>query len=208
VDLRQRFDSLQKIREGLYESEVVQISLVEKTLTPHVYQFNADGKQFLGGTPDPAQFSDRKGGSGIAPLNTASFITEYSTGQSGFAGAQASKVFYRLKDPEEKDGVIKKSHGLYNGARVGLNQIQISITVPGDTMVDAGDVVHLVVPQFESVTGKAVEDKFLYGAFVIGTLRDSILTPDKHVMVLDLFRDGYWKPISVSEMEETRETES
>jgi hypothetical protein len=75
-------------------------------------------------------------------------------------------------------------------------------------MVDAGDVVHLVVPQFESVTGKAVEDKFLYGAFVIGTLRDSILTPDKHVMVLDLFRDGYWKPISVSEMEETRETES
>jgi hypothetical protein len=187
----QRFDSLQKIREGLYENEVVQYSIMEKKLQSVVYKFQQKKVLLLGGSPGPN--SDYTRGTGNEPMNTDHFMSEFNTPTSKFRGDGASKVFYRLLDPEEKDGVVKKSGWLYQSMRVALSQVQISITVPGDTMVDCGDVVYLEVPRFDSTTYSHEPDKFLCGKYVVGSLRDSILSPDRHVMVLDLFRDSFWK---------------
>lgn len=203
-EAHQRFDSLQKIREGLYENELVLYSLMEKKLESVVTKFQQKKVQLLGGAPGPIDGTTK--GFGTEPMNTDAFMSEFNTPTSKFRGDGASKVLYRLKDPEEKDGVVKKAGGLYQAAKVGLSQVQVSITVPGDTMVDCGDVVYVEVPRFDSTTQTHQPDKFLCGKYVVGSVRDTILSPDRHVMVLDLFKDAFWKKIGQPDFSEDTES--
>jgi len=207
LNLGGRFDTIQKIRQGQLENEIVQYSIVEKSLSSLNYKLLKNEQRYLGGSTDPYRTSDRHGGTGKERTNTTDFISGHSTIESGFSGTQASQVYFRLKDPEEKDGVVKKSGWLYQAIRTALTQIQITITVPGDTMVDVGDVVHLTIPKFESVLERGEPDDFLYGRYIVGAIRDSILTPDKHVMTLDLWRDSFWKPISMSKVLDENDTQ-
>lgn len=206
LNLGGRFDTIQKIREGQFENEVVQYSIVEKSISSQNYKLLRNEQRYLGGI-DPNTENGPRGGHGKERTNTTEFISNYSTIESGYSGTQASQVFFRLKDPEEKDGVVKKSGWLYQAIRTALTQIQVTITVPGDTMVDIGDIVHLAIPKFESVLDRGENDDFLYGRYIVGALRDSILTPDKHVMTLDLWRDSFWKPISISKVADENETQ-
>lgn len=199
MTLGSRFDTIAKIRDGAFESEVVQYSIAEKSITSKKYSALTDEKRLLGGPPNDSVVNDR-GGTGRERTNTVDFLSDFSTPTTGFVGSQASRTFFRLKDPEEKDGVVKKSGLRYAATRTQLSQIQVSITVPGDTMVDVGDVVHLSLPKFESVLDKGERDDFLYGRYIIGAIRDNILPPDKHVMTLDLWRDSYASPVTISKV--------
>lgn len=194
-----RFDTLSKIRMGAFENEVVTYSIVEKALASKNYKALRDEVRLIGGPPNSDSVNDR-GGNGKERTNTTDFLGNYSTTETGFSGTQASRVFFRMKDPEEKDGVVKKSGWRYAAARTQLSQVQVTIVVPGDTMVDVGDVVHLSVPKFESVLERGEKDDFIYGRYVVGTIKDAIMSPDKHVMTLDLVRDAYASPITISEV--------
>lgn len=193
-----RFNTIEKVTEGAYDNEVVQYSIVDKALYSNTFNFAQQGKVTMGGSKDPFDTDSPRGSEEKNTPNTDQFLSITGQVDSGFAGGQAPKVYFRLKDPEEKDGVVKKAGGAYRSTRVLLNQIQISVTVPGDTMVDVGDIIHLVIPRFDSMDDTQ-PDKFLYGKYVVGAVRDSILSPDKHVMSVDLYRDGFWKKIGPSE---------
>lgn len=202
--IESRFDSLAKIREGAYENEVVQYSIKDKAITSQVFKYQRDAKNMpiLGGGDDAFDSGVPQDKKLKANTNTDAFMARYNTAESGFAGSQASKVFFRLKDPEEKDGVVKKAGWLYRSARVLADQIRITITVPGDSMVDAGDIIHFAIPRFDSIEDEAQPDKFIYGKYIVGAIRDSILAPDKHAMTLDLYRDGNLSEITASELHE------
>ena len=203
LTIESRFDSLAKIREGAYENEVVQYSIKDKALTSKVFKYQTNGGHpILAGGDDAFDDGVPRDDHMKANTNTDAFMAQYSNPTNGYAGSQASKVYYRLKDPEEKDGVVKKAGWIYRSARVLADQIRVTITVPGDTMVDAGDIVHLAIPRFDSIADEAQPDKFIYGKFIVGAVRDSILAPDKHAMTLDLYRDGYLTEISASELHE------
>ncbi len=186
-----RFDSLQKIREGLYENEHIRFSIMKKKLESVVYKFQQKKLLFLGDAPGP--ITETSKGFGNEPMNTDAFVGEFNHPITTYAGESASMTIYRLIDPEEKEGVVKKAGGLYQSVRTALTQVQISITVPGDTMVDVGDIVYLQIPRFDSTNTQQAPDKFLCGKYIIGNLRDTILSPDRHMMVLDLFRDSFGK---------------
>lgn len=200
--IQSRFDSIQKVAQGAYDNEVVQYSIIDKAVTSTTFNHESDGEVLMGGSADRFREEGAVGDESKQRPNTPAFIAQNGVTDSGFAGSQAPKVFFRLKDPEEKEGVVKKSGLAYQSTRVLLEQIRVSITVPGDTMVDVGDIIHLVIPRFDSL-GEAQPDKFLYGKYIVANLRDSILAPDKHAMSLDLHRDGYWQAIGNSELEQS-----
>lgn len=197
MSVNSRFDSLEKVRQGAYDGETVQYSIVDKEVTSKTFRHLRDGSLYLGGGSDPYQ----KLATAVEKhrTNTPQFIAQNSYPETGYAGTQAPKVFYRLKDPEEGD-LLKKAGGLYQATRVLLSQVQVTLTVPGDTMVDVGDVVHVAVPRFDSIEDQGQPDKFTYGKYVVGTIRDSVLAPDKHAMSVDLYRDSYATEIEGSEL--------
>ncbi len=200
MQIHKRFDSLEKVSQGLYENEVVQYSLFRKRLDSVVYKFQQKKMLFFGGGEGPVPGTTK--GLGNRAMNTDKFMSEFNTPATKFHGDQASKVFWRLNDPEEKEGVVKKSGGLFQSVRAALSQVQMSITVPGDSMVDVGDVVHVEVPVFASTTQTHRPDKFICGKWIIGSMRESILQPDKHVMVLDLFKDSFWQDVGEADFED------
>lgn len=192
LQIHQRFDTLKKLSQGLYDNETVYYSIVNKSLESRVFKHEQDGILFLGGSPDPFRSTGKVGGAGNERTNSQAFVSEFDTPRSPYAWESSGKSFTRLRHEEEKDGVDKKAGGLYWSLRQALDQLTVTITVPGDSMVDVGDVVHLEIPRFDSVTGKVESDKFLHGKWVVGGLTDSILAPSKHVMIIDLYRDAYW----------------
>jgi hypothetical protein len=198
LKITQRFDSIQKIRQGAYDNEVVQYSIIDKAITTNPFNFESDSEPLIGGSRDRFDTQTPRGSEEKNPTNTPEFIAQYSVPDSGYYGS-APKTYFRLKDPEEKDGVVKKSGLRHRSTQALLDQVQVTVTVAGDTMVDVGDIVHLVVPRFDSLEDTQ-PDKFLYGKFVVGALRDSILSPDKHAMTVDLYKDGYWQAIGASEI--------
>lgn len=198
----QRFDTVAKVRQGAYDSEVVEYSLIDKALYATTFDHAKEGRLVLGGGRDPRSHDDARGSDEKSRPNSDEFLAQTSVPDVGFAGAQAAKVFYRERHPDEKPGRPKKSGLAYQSARTLLDQIRVTVVVPGDTMVDAGDVVHLTLPQFDSTEDYGKPDKFLHGRYLVGNIKDSVLTPDKHAMTLDLFRDAYWKPPGSSEFHE------
>ncbi len=194
-----RFNSLEKVEEGAYDNEVVQYSIIDKEVTSKTFNFLQDFNVLMGGSKDTFATASPRGNYEKERPNTDRFLTDTGVVDLGYAGAQSPKAFFRLKDPEEKPDIVKKSGLAYQSIKVLLEQIRISITVPGDTMVDIGDIIHLVIPRFDSL-GKAEPDKFLYGKYIVANLRDSILVPDKHTMSVDLHRDGFWQKIGPSDL--------
>jgi hypothetical protein len=181
--LNSRFDSLTKIREGLYDNESVLYSVYDKTVKGKAFNRAVSPNGIIDGT---------------LQMNTQKFISDYDVPDSGFAGTQSPKTFYAMSEPDDKTDALRKIGGPYQSTRVAMSQVQISIVVPGDTAVDLGDVVNVIIPKFESVLDESEKDDFLQGKYLVCAVRDSILFPDKHVMTLDLYRDSYASPISNS----------
>lgn len=193
LQIHRRFDSLAKISDGLYENETVYYSIVNKGLESRTFNHARDGMLFLGGAPDPFRAQGKVGSTGAERMNSDEFVGEFTTLGGRYAWESASRVFTRLRHEEEKEGVDKKAGGLYWSVRQALDQVRLTITVPGDTMVDAGDVVHLEVPRFDATTSTAQPDKFLSGKWLVASLTDSILATKHHTMTLDLVRDAFWQ---------------
>lgn len=183
LKLNSRFDTITKIREGLYDNETVTYSVHDKTVKGKVYNRNNS----------PAGVID-----GTIQMNTSKFVSDFDVTDSGFAGTQSPKIFYVMSnadDKNDKNDKLRKSGGSYQSTKVAMSQVQLSIVVPGDTAVDLGDVVTVIIPKFESVLDYSETDDFLQGKYLVCAIRDSILAPDKHVMTLDLYRDSYAAPI-------------
>ncbi len=182
--INHRFDSLQKISNGMHDNEIVEYSINDKTVI---------GKNF-------DQLSQGKTVVAKKPSNTDEYLPTISLIDAGLAGTQGNYVSYVYKGPDQKSDAVRKPGGLNQHVRTSLNQMMINIVVPGDTSVDIGDVVTLNIPKFEGVLSTSEQDEQLSGKWLVGAIRDSIIVPDKHVMTMDLYRDGHNTSIGESVM--------
>ena len=74
------------------------------------------------------------------------------------------------------------------------NGLQINLTVHGNTIISAGDIVRVNLPQHSKVlTGADSVDKFYKGLFLVKTIRHDFMftsTPPKHQMMMNLVKDS------------------
>ena len=74
------------------------------------------------------------------------------------------------------------------------NGLQINMTVHGNTIVSAGDIVKVNLPQHSRIlTGIGSVDKFYKGPFLVQTIRHDFMftsSPQKHQMMMNLVKDS------------------
>ena len=74
------------------------------------------------------------------------------------------------------------------------NGLQINITVHGNTIISAGDIVKVDLPQHSRIlTGDLSIDKFYQGPFLVKTIRHDFMftsSPQKHQMMMNLVKDS------------------
>ena len=174
--INSRFNTLDKINEGMFNNENFEYSFDDKQIYSDVKSYR-DFKPILGATK----------------MNTDDYIKRYDQGIA--KGLNASLTTFKERRTDQ-NFQLPKPAGFYIMNRLTLNQISITITVPGDSTVDIGDIVSLEIPEFDADPVLVSLDQQISGRYVIGSMRNFFLTPDKHTMQLDLYKDGFNTPIT------------
>lgn len=184
IDLTQnkRYDTLEKQTMGFYSNELYEIDLVNKKVISSK-TFADENK------PDPITIEPGQ-------INTPEFITKMKTTPRSIGHGTASRVRYRTRDGA-RDGqpsFLSDKFGIGNVHRTAMNQSSITIVVPGDSRITAGDVVNLSLPEFHGFN-RIDLDPYLSGKYLVTEARHKIRVGEKHIMILNLNRDSYNKPI-------------
>jgi len=175
-----RFSSIEKVAGGYYQNELFEISLLQKAYhsTPTELKDRNDNKYALG----------------PFPLNTKDYIkyvkndvekTEYS-----------NRIRYIINNYKDFDDGGKSQPGYRykfgNASKYlyALNQIDLTITVPANMNLKAGDIIYCDIPE---VYGFQVQekDKYLSGLFMVTEVKQVIGIGERAVTTLRINKDGY-----------------
>ncbi len=176
LKINSKFDTIDKINEGMFNNENFEYSFDDKQIYSDVKDYK-DFKPFLG----------------TSRMNTDAFVDKYT--QNIAKGMNGSMTTFKERRVDQ-NFQLPKPGGMHLMNRLSLNQISVTITVPGDSTVDIGDIVQLIIPEFDADPTEVGTDEHLSGLYIVGSMRNFFLTPDKHTMQLDLYRDGFTMDIT------------
>lgn len=175
-----RYSSIEKIAGGYYQNELFEISLLQKA-------YNST----------PTELKDRNDNRfalGPYPLNTKEYIkyvkndvekTEYS-----------NRIRYIINNYKDFDDGGRSQPGYRykfgNATKYmyALNQIDLTITVPANMSIKAGDIIYCDIPE---IYGFQVQekDKYLSGLFMVTEVKQVIGAGERAMTSLRINKDGY-----------------
>lgn len=166
-----KFDTIDKINEGMLNNEN--------------FEYSFDDKQIYS---DSKSYKDYKPFLATGKMNTDAYIDKYDKGIGNGLNGNMTTFKERRVDQNFQ---LPKPAGNFLISKMAMNQVSVTITVPGDSTVDIGDIVNLAIPEFDADAVTITPDLHLSGQYIIGSMRNVFMTPDKHTMQLDLYKDGY-----------------
>ena len=180
VTFNNRIKTLDKIRRGYFENQIVDINPIDNvfsstTLITDTYQ------SFLGNREKISPYVREK-------YNTNEYIDNVSVG-GGNVG-EANRVIYRMNRGQMK-GREATGKGIISQA--AFSQVDLNITIEGNMNLMAGDVINCIFPKLEGFTEDPEnenEDPFLSGLYFISEVKHSVAF-GKHSTTLRINRDAY-----------------
>jgi len=175
-----RFTSIEKIAGGYFQNELFEISLIQKSYNSTVTELELDKKP---------QFALEKN-----PLNTKEYI-EYVKNKKNKT-EYANRIRYLINNYQDFDDQNKSQpnyrYKFGNATKYlyALNQIDLTITVPANMQLKAGEIIYCNLP--ESHGFNAVEkDKYISGLYIITEVKQVIASGNKAATTLRINKDGY-----------------
>jgi len=175
-----RFTSIEKISGGYYQNELFEISLLQKAFhsTPTELKDRNDAKFML------EKF----------PLNSKEYIA-YVKNEKG-KSEYSNRVRYIVNNYKDFDDGGKSQPGYrYKFGNTtkymyALNQVDLSITVPANMGIKAGDVIYCDIPENHGFNNVEM-DKYLSGLFIVSEVKQVLATGNRAATSLRIYKDGY-----------------
>ena len=175
-----RFSSIEKIAGGYYQNELFEISLLQKSYTSTPTELDPDK---LG------EFTLEK-----FPLNTPDYITyvKNKVEQTEYA----NRIRYIINNYEDFDDQNKSQpnyrykFGNTNKYTYALNQIDLTITIPANMNIKAGDIIYCDIPENHGFNMVEV-DKYVTGLFIVTETKQILSTGNRAASTLRIQKDGY-----------------
>lgn len=195
--INKRFSTVEKIMSGFFENHYVEIDYWDMQIRE--YKTEADRFFQVSRTLGP---NGLRGGHNAASepyqINTPNFISDMITG--GLPEVPVSKTIYKLRinggdipgEPSNWDDKIGETLRI----RAAFAQFSVTITLPGDTRVQAGDVIRIDVPISEGFTDGDL-DPYLSGYYLITDIKHAIYTNNRYSMVINANRDSFNKQLFI-----------
>jgi len=109
----------------------------------------------------------------------------------------AQSEYISAADPAYKNTFIRKQE-FYAKEIATIGQIKhqiINIVVPGNTSLNAGDIINLQFPiASQAIGANQSSDKFAGGSYLVTSLCHKIITTGEIVTMLECMKDSYQKP--------------
>mgnify|MGYP003140087926 CR=1 FL=1 len=172
-----QFNTLQNTAHGVYASRLITHDLYNKTFATHDFDYNLEYTKQNHLEKDAN--GDKIDNNGILPF------FNYDQGET--FGSKNEGVL-----PKSKDILQKRV-----SQHLAINSLAIEITVPGNTEINIGDIVHFDLPKYSEATEEDVNDKDIYlsGRYLISAARHQVsIVSKRHTLVLELIKDSFNKP--------------
>ena len=108
-----------------------------------------------------------------------------------FLQSETAKVHNTHELPQSKDILQKRV-----SQHLAINSLAIEITVPGNTEINIGDIVHFAMPKYSEETKEDINDQDVYltGRYLISAARHQVsIVSKRHTLVLELIKDSFNK---------------
>lgn len=180
--INKRFSSIEKISSGYYQNELFEVSMLQKAyhVTPTELKPDFDiEKLTLEG----------------APLNTKGYI-EYVKNKVENT-EYANRIRYIINNYEDFDGQAKTQpeYRLKVGKAmqnlIALNQIDLTITVPANMDLKAGQVIYIKMPEMHGFNDVQL-DLYITGLYIINEVKQVISIGNQAATTLRVYKDGYF----------------
>jgi hypothetical protein len=178
IQLNKRYSTLEKIVGGFFDNEYYEID---------IWNRRVNNKQTEVKTKPEFAINTENG-----QLNTNNFINSAKANTS--AVGQKTRVRFAIgqnggDDPKQENWFADK---FTNGSRemVALSQIQLTISLPGDTRIQPGQMIKILVPEFHGFN-QVKDDAYISGDYLVVNVKHTISAGLEHFMVLDCHRDTY-----------------
>lgn len=176
---RKRFSTLDKVSGGYFENSYFEINLYENSYRHTDLKQEDDTCQklepFMLNTKayaDAARYENDK--HNIEELNRVYYGFNNTNGTDQYAGP----YHYDRKVPR------------LLMSQMGFDQISLNITLEGDTELQAGDLIYVLVPEMHGFN-IVREDPFISGYYLISEIKHIFTVGGHHGMVLGLSKDSY-----------------
>jgi hypothetical protein len=180
IVFNKRFSSIEKIAGGYYQNELLEVSMVSKGYKSTVTEL------------DPNQVGNYT--LERFPLNTKEYINYVKNKPEGVE--YANRVRYMINnwlDYEEQNKDQPNYRLKFGNATkymYALNQIDISITVPANMELKAGQIIYCEFPETHGFNNVQI-DKYITGLFLITEVKQVLSAGNIAATTLRINRDGY-----------------
>jgi hypothetical protein len=211
---KHKFDTIEKLKRGYFESEVLVYDFLLRKATPYTFKFADKYTNFntLGAAGESVSEPSY-------PENSLDFIKSVTQDPEKPATkllgifdlkkddppGKHSKVFLIAKDSLQPDTFLEEIYANRNSYMTRLAQNMFTCDVYGDPSLTAGDVITINLPDIMGTsesTKSQNTDYFLSGYFMISAIHHK-LNPESYACTYDLFKNGFSSPVITTDNTET-----
>lgn len=181
----QRFQQLkagsqaERMNNGMYENEVVEINHLSRKVTSTLWKFAEAGRalQLLGPNPVVDEVN-----------NLAQWANEAESKIRGLS----NMVKFRTSDEAfGNTNNYGRKFGSMMAQKAMFNQIIYVIEVFGNPNIKAGDLIEITAPAMQMQSDTPSLDFSLQGLFLVGDVRHRLVGGEQYRTILNIFKDGY-----------------
>ena len=207
---KSRFDTMEKIKNGYFESNIFIFDFINKKLKNRNYKFidNYTNYNTLGAAGESVQETSY-------PENSTDFIRSVTAERAipqtvlgifnlakDSPPGKHTKLFFIPKDSTQPDTYLEEIIPNRASYMTRLAQNMFTCEVYGDPNIAAGDVISIDLPEIVGTSGaNKLHDRFMSGYFLVTTIHHK-LTPDSYTCTYDLYKNGFSDPIITKEKPE------
>jgi len=193
-----RFSSIEKITSGYYQNELFEINMLQKAYASTPTELNETNK-YDENIPSLEPFT----------LNTPGYI-KYVKNEK-IEKEYSNRVRYIINNFPDVDGQgmgqpsYRSKFGNVAKYMNALNQIDLTITVPANMDLRAGQVIYCDIPENHGFN--IVEtDKYISGLFIISEVKQVIMQGSLAATTLRIYKDGYFTGLFETSLYNTSST--
>jgi len=183
-NINKQYDTIANMRGGAFASNLITVDTFNKKIESFDYNYFNDFNKYF--HLQGSAFGDKTDNFHLLPDTPSDEfnknLSDYPSKR--FMYSTTDKIFDDFKGIEYKDIVRQR-----NAQRILRNHIMISVEISGNTTIDAGDVIHLEIPQVKQAPRG--EDLFLSGNYLIRHIRHNVsILANTHTTTMECVKDS------------------
>ena len=194
--IKDQFDTLKNLRNGVYASRLITHNQLDKTYTETDFNYELEYEKIFHTETD--KNGGKEADKGILPkyVKEGNSLSDYPE-STLYLWPDTTNVHYTEQGNPVAIADAKNIVQKRLSQRLAFQSFKLQLTVNGFTALQAGDIITFEMPSYEPRDGNEPSDYDVYmsGRYLVTSIRHEMnIKLKKHIMVLECMKDSVRKP--------------